>query len=89
MEYYIIRKYENRKFYDSNTSKVMTLSSLADLSDMDNLLILDHNDKDITTESLLLGVTNLFKRRKRLGKINRKEQTIILGLAQRIGEVLQ
>ncbi len=88
MDYYVIRKYENRKFYDAAISKTVTLDELVEYSNMENLKILDPNGKDITTETLLLGIGSLFKKRRILGKITKAEFRLVRGFMDHICEVL-
>ena len=49
----VIKKYENRKLYDTSTSKTLTLKEIALLiRDGEEIKVVDANDKDITNKVL-------------------------------------
>jgi polyhydroxyalkanoate synthesis repressor PhaR len=53
----VIKKYKNRKLYDTKTSKYITLTNIADMvKNNDNIQVICHNTKEDVTHNILTQV---------------------------------
>lgn len=55
---YIIKRYRNRKLYDTQTSKYVTLNDLETLFRTLNVKVVDENGNDITGKVMLAVIAN-------------------------------
>lgn len=85
---YIIKKYQNRKLYDPQESMHINLETLVHLNESRDLVIIDHEGKDITLPTLFESVNSLMRKRFVLGHIKGKDAKFLRAAVNQIGEVL-
>ena len=70
---YVIKKYEDRKMYDLQQSEMVNLNDIEKLvKNQRDLIILDKDDKDITTEILSDSLGKAIRRMKGFSKLSKK-----------------
>lgn len=71
---YVIKKYEDRKMYDLQQSEMVNLNDIEKLvKNQRDLIILDKDDKDITTEILSDSLGKAIRRMKGFSKLSKNK----------------
>lgn len=84
---YMIKKYQNRKFYDSNVKDWIDLSEIANqhINNI-NLQIINHDSENITLDTLCKSVSLLLS--KKVSKLKKNQKALILASLKTIVGVL-
>lgn len=82
----IVKRYQNRKLYDTKDSQYVTLQQLGDIMQNDNVQVIDNKSKNDITYQTKLQV--LFDRQRNSDNMNNEVVTNILKTNQTLTEYI-